>query len=230
MRRWSKVYVLLACVGTACLGFVGFAPGCANGNGEDELVDNLPRTDAGKDGTIKDTGGGGDGGGDDSGGGKDTGPPDTGPTCGDIGTNNTCETVTDLGSFALGSVKTFPGNMPIAGGDVWFKATFESLGDPTVHPRISLKGAGAGAEFQFEALKSCSKEAFNCGNEGTTGAKITEFEATYATDPDASDTGDPGGDGAVVPITLGTGDAVYIRVFRKGTASSCDGFTITISN
>jgi hypothetical protein len=147
--------------------------------------------------------------------------------CGDIGVANTCDRVIDLGTAPLGGSGATAGNLPLTGGDIWYKVTFDGLDDPAAHPKIVLEGTDAGLGFRFEVLKSCAREAFTCGTgEDASPSKLTQFEGSYE---DAAP-GDTSGD-AFVPIALGPGGVVYIRVYRAtATPTNCDGFTLKVTN
>jgi hypothetical protein len=197
--------------------------GCAAG---DEEVDGTPKRKPGVD-----TGGGG--GGDDTGngGGTDGGPGvDTGPRplCpGEVGTPNACATATDLGSIAVGASKNIADAVPDKGGDLWFKVKFDTLENTAAHPRITLTGTDPG--IVLEIVKSCAGETLGCGDEDAFAVRIKDFEAVYRADP-AADGGYEAGSDAFIPMTVGDGGTVYIRVYRtSGTPSGCD-FKLDISN
>lgn len=199
------------------------ALGCATA-GEDPGTPIITKHDGGHDGTFGD-GTVGDGSG------HDGGPLFEGGTlCGDVGSGNTCEAVTDLGSIAVGDKKTASGNVPLSGGEVWYRVTFLTLENPKAHPHVVLSGPDAGFGFLFEVVASCAREDLACGaGEDASSAKTTDFEDEYAPD-DAADGATSGGD-AFIPITLGKDGTIYLRVFRTGgTPTACDGFTLDISN
>ena len=173
--------------------------------------------------------------GDGQGDGREGGPIfDAGPLCGDLGAPNTCETMNDLGTLALGDKKSVTGNVNAGTGDVWYKVTFASLDDLTVHPHVIITGppASAGYGFHFEVVNGCTaKVDLACGaGEDASSADVIEFEDKWATDP-AADGGVPDGD-AIIPLSVGASGTVLIRVFRVGdkTPSGCDGFTLDVSN
>ncbi|MBK7398765.1 MAG: hypothetical protein IPJ34_21340 [Myxococcales bacterium] len=208
--------------------------GCATG---DQVEDDGPET-----GPV------GDGGGDTSTGDAKTdggadAPKDTGLSCPDSGALNTCATVQDMGTIAAGASKSVTSSLPITGAsERWYKVTFQNLDQPSVHPRIKISatagGADAGTPFLFEVMKSCSKDNVTCGDEdATTATKVADFEMRYRDDPDGGDGApleDPpdGPDDARIPIKVGTGGTVYIRVFRASTTppTVCDTFKIDFTN
>lgn len=218
---------LFAAMLSGSLVATAIAVGCATGA---DAPSEVPAVDSGgpsTDSSFADAGG--DGGKDGSLDGK---PGDTKPLfdsdlfCGDVGLTNSCDRVTDLGSVPLGGSGGTAGNIPLTGGDVWYKLTFESLDNPAAHPHIELDGPDGGFGFRFEVVQSCAREAFTCGEtEEASPSKLTEFENSYA-DATAADDSD-----AFVPITLGPGGVVYVRVYRSGsTPTACDGYTLKISN
>ncbi len=153
---------------------------------------------------------------------------DTELVCDDAGTFNTCDSVTDLGSIAIGSTKSVDGNVPLKGGDVWYKVTFDGYTDTKARPHIAITGPTGAFGFHFEITKSCGREAFTCGEtEDATSTSLTSFESTYT---DAAPPDDPDAD-AFVPLPFGTGGVMYLRVFRSGgTPTDCKGFTLDLSN
>jgi hypothetical protein len=171
--------------------------------------------------------------GDGQGDGREAGPIfDAGPVCGDLGAPNTCETVTDLGTIALGDKKSVTGNVSLTASpaEVWYKVAFAALDDLKAHPHVVITGGSASWGFHFEIINGCTRVDLACGaGEDASSADITDFEDKWATDP-ASDGGVPDGD-AIIPLTVGAGGTIYIRVFRVGgDPTGCDGFDLEISN
>ena len=205
-------------------GIVGL--GCAKGS-ETQLDVPTEGDAAVFDSTFGDTGG--DTARPDTGG--DTHPGETRPLfdsdlfCGDLGVPNTCDKVIDVGSVPLAGTRKVFGNIPVDGGDLWYKVTFENVEDVTAHPHVALAAPEAGkSAFVFEVMKSCAKDTFTCGNEDAPSAKLTDFELSY---PDATASEDSD---AFVPLPFGPGGTVYVRVFRSGAAPDCTGFVLNISN
>jgi hypothetical protein len=208
------------------LAFAVVDVGCATAGSDPEAEftgDGGKKDSSFGDGTV------GDGGPDSN---KESGPIfDAGGLCGDLGAPNTCETVSDLGTLALGDKKSIKGNINPPTGDAWFKVTFASLDDLTAHPHVVITGPTTGFGFHFEVVNGCTaKVDLACGaGEDASSADVTEFEDKWATDP-SSDGGVPDGD-AIIPLSVGADGTVFIRVFRVGGApTSCDGFDLEISN
>lgn len=168
---------------------------------------------------------------------------DTALVCPDSGALNTCTTIENLGNLAAGSTKAVTSSLPLTGSpERWYKITFQNLDNPAVHPRIKISatagGVDAGTAFLFEVMKSCSKDDLTCGDEdATTASKVTDFEMKYRDDPDGGDGGpteDPpdGPFDARIPIQVGAGGTVILRVFRASTAppTACDTYRLDFSN
>lgn len=151
---------------------------------------------------------------------------DTELTCDDAGVVNTCDLVTDLGSVALGATRSVDGNVPLKGGDVWYKVKFESLDDTKARPHISITGPTGSFGFKFEVTKSCSHEALQCGDaEDASTTSLTTYEGAY------DDAATPENPDAFIPMSVGDAGTVYLRIFRFGTTPTrCDGFSLTLSN
>ncbi|MEO7093510.1 MAG: hypothetical protein ABI175_09685 [Polyangiales bacterium] len=233
MGARRSLHRLLVAVVTGALAAGAIAVGCATGS---EQPAEVPPTETGPGGDSTFGDGGADSGGDtaaiDSKG-TDGKTGDTKPLfdsdlfCGDIGAANTCDKVIDLGTAPLGGSGATKGNIPLTGGDVWYKVAFEGLDNPAAHPKIVLEGPPVGIGFRFEVLKSCAREPFTCGaTEDALPSKLTEFEGSYE-DSAVGDTSDD----AFVPIALGAGGAIYIRVYRPaGAPTNCDGYTLKVTN
>ena len=210
--------LLVAC---ACV-----ALGCATAGTD-------PEAEFTGDGGHKDSSfGDGSGGDTPEGDGREGGPIfDAGGLCGDLGAPNTCETVNDLGTMALGDKKSTKGNVN-ASGEVWYKVKFASLDDLAAHPHVTISTTATSIAFHFEIVNGCtSKVDLACGaGEDASSADVTEFEDKWATDP-AADGGIPDGD-AIIPLSVGADGTVFIRVFRIGPTPipACDGFDLEISN
>ncbi len=205
--------------------------GCATA----ESVDGSPTK------PLRDSGTGGDsasGDAGDGGGGGDSG--DGGVLCGETSTPNACATAIDLGTVNLGGKNTASGGVPVSGGDVWYKITFDGLADLAAHPKIVLTSDDEA--LAFEVVRSCAGERIMCAG-GDEATKIKEFEVAYrpttgddagpGPDPDASgdaitEAGTPAG--VFVPITVGDKGTVYVRVYRStGVPKACD-FDLDVSN
>jgi len=168
----------------------------------------------------------------DGGGGGDGAPGDGAKpfACtGDVGTPNSCAAAIDLGTIAVGAKKNTADSLPLTGGDRWFKVKFETLENTAAHPRIKITSSDAA--LVLEVTKSCSGDTVACGDEDAFAVRIKDYEVVYRADPSAD--AEPGSDAtadAFLPIVVGDGGTVYIRVFRtSGMPSGCN-FQLDVSN
>lgn len=209
--------------------------GCATAGDVDD-VPPKPIRDSGVGGGdgSNDGGGSGDGGGGDGGGGD-------GSVCGPTSTPNACTSATDVGTVSLAGKSTASGAVPLTGGDLWYKITFDGLGDLAAHPKIVLTSADDA--IAFEVVRSCAGERVSCGDEGGEASGVREYEVAYR--PAAGDDAGPGPDpdasgdavseagveaGVFAPIPVGDKGTVYLRVYRKAGAPKACAFELQISN
>jgi hypothetical protein len=199
-------------------------------------------TDAGDDGTGTTEGGGGDSGngteaggsgdsggpgesggqsdsGVDSGGDSGSGPGDASGCSGDP--NGTCVAATVLSTPQEGDPVTATGVLPAAGGADWFVVTFLGSADPqkTYHPSVVLSGDPG---IVFDVYPTCSGVALGCGEGGQCVGKTT-WEVFYTEGDSTGLAWEP-----IPPV--GNAGQVYIKVYRSTGSSTCDPFSLSVTN
>ncbi len=221
MRLRESVAIVCALASVLGIGWLG----CATG---DEQVEAVPQK--GSDGGASGSDTGGPGG--DSGGSSDTAPP----LCGEVGVPNGCATAIDLGTIPLGGAKAASNALPLVGGELWFKVTFEKLEQLAAHPRIRLTAKDPG--LSVTVVRTCAGETFSCGGgDASSSARLREFEVSYALVDPTADAGEGDALGpdptnvedAFVPVSKFVPSPVYFKVARNGGATGCD-FTVDLSN
>jgi hypothetical protein len=164
----------------------------------------------------------------------DAAPEDMGLQCPGVAAPNSCATAIEIATLAVGG-KTVVSGAIEAKGERWYKVAFTGIDDKTAHPHVKLSSTDPGVVI--ELVKSCGGENLSCGSEDAAAKDLVDFEMSYVTDPDADPAGpDPSKDGdpdasgdTNVPITVGEMGVTYMRVYRKGEATSCD-YKIDVSN
>ena len=138
--------------------------------------------------------------------------------CKDDAFGKTCATITDVGTVDLGGKVTETGVLPLASEQNWFKVDFADYTSATFDAQITISPS---SEFLFNVYAaSCTPTLLACGDEGTTSTGLASW-AMSETD-------------TLVPIatfpTVGPAGVVYVEVYRKSGAPTCDSYTLTITD
>lgn len=164
----------------------------------------------------------------------ETGMEDTGLMCPGVTPSNTCATAIEIATLAVGGKTVVSGAIDGA-GERWYKVTFTGTDDVLAHPHLKLSSTDPG--IAIDVSKSCGGSKVTCGDEDAEAKGIIDYEISYKTDPDADPAGpDPDAAGdpdatpdAKIPISVGEMGVMYLRVYRKVGATSCD-YKLDVSN
>jgi hypothetical protein len=135
--------------------------------------------------------------------------------------NTTCGG-NNLGTLGVGNTATGTGKLPGSEAD-WFTVTFTGNATVTFHPAISLT---ADPGVVFDIYTSCAGGSLTCGNEGGNCTGKTSWETSY-TCQGATPSCTTANNNNFQQIPVGT---VYVKVYRATGASTCNPFTLSISN
>lgn len=113
---------------------------------------------------------------------------------------------------------SYTGNLPLSAEQDWFKVSYPSNTSPSYHPKITIAGDTG---VVFAVYGSCGGGTIGC-NDGGGGAGITTWETQYTANANVNEGG--------TYITFGSGNTVWVEVYRASGALTCNNYIITFSD